>query len=296
MNRFFLFIFLLVAQSGSAQEIRKQLDLMPKNEKEQLADFFEKGLHAGCFGYTIFGDKPVSLYVHKGVDVDSIKRLWQKCVEQFKIKNFVIKFQDSDHPRYHFIYLINVKSVRTIIDTHKTVFKNSLDGDRNILTALLDDSVTLEAALNHHEALKGILLGFGINSSFLFHRKTELIKKIKAHVNPPCAFAQSLFSENDLQMIFGGRNGFYKNYTKSEDCVHISPKLIELVDEYHALEEVEALNHEPLSFYGLPEFVREENDPEVQMLMNKYKTTREQIIQALTDDDHLGVILCKMAQ
>ena len=37
-------------------------------------------------------------------------------------------------------------------------------------------------------------------------------------------------------------------------------------------------------------------DPEVQTIIQKYKTIREQMIQALACHDHLEVLLCKMAE
>ena len=282
--------------------VKHQLAQMPNEDRKNLSAFLEKGLTHGCFPYTIFGDKPVSFEVYGLLEAQMGKKLWQQYHQLFQINEFIIKFQKSEIKNNYFVYLINKKNFLATVDEHLDLFKNILGpevGSERLLHAISQEQVTFEEVLNNNEGLKGLLLGFGGMSSFQFQKRNELSKAICDYLAPPNSFSENAFSEQDLQYITRCKNGFHQIHSSPNEAPELSLKLKKIYEEFVLIQNKMqpcCSNTEPLALFGLPNFVGDNNDPEVQALLNKYANTRREIVQAFENGDFLEVALCKMAQ
>ena len=86
--------------------LHSQLQKMPEDDKELLSLFFEALIRLDTFGYTIFGDKPISWTVYTsnprgnfifpmGAVYYRGGELWNKYLPSFYIKNFVFKLEHT---------------------------------------------------------------------------------------------------------------------------------------------------------------------------------------------------------
>src|SRR5437879_5687581 len=96
--------------------VHSQLQKMPEDDKELLSLFFEALIRLDTFGYTIFGDKPISCTGYSpnlrgnfifpmGATYYQGGELWNKYLPSFNIKNFMFKSERTEDSNV--IFLIN---------------------------------------------------------------------------------------------------------------------------------------------------------------------------------------------
>lgn len=161
-----------------------------QQEKIILENFFRKLIHECDFGYTLYGDKAVSLTAYfdpvprenvffmRGNEI--LKKGWQvfkKHRGHFSLKKYIILEHRDIRHNLIFITLINKKAFLKTIEEHLDLFQQILGKNLTpeiLLQKLEEPKAVLLDLINHHEGLYGILLGYGRTNALLFHRRHEL--------------------------------------------------------------------------------------------------------------------------
>lgn len=230
MKFFTLFLFLIcffhTIGSGKihedihlSQDVKIQIDRIPKKERLFLEKFFDKLIRIDGLGYVLFGSKPVCLsgYFIKlplgnmlmGCDNFSIKRgweVWKKYEHLFPHSNYQV-FEEAHvrgNDNIHSIYFINRTNLLKVITDNCEIFENELLKDFNAekLLSEISKKQSLSDVINFHEGLLGILLGYGAESSMHYYRRDLMWKS-----QPPLLYEevhlQPAIYSNDTQFILG---------------------------------------------------------------------------------------------
>lgn len=289
--------------------IQASLKRMPDFDRQRLSNFLEELVVNHQFGYTIFGDKPASFagyFFDLPREVSFLKRsylilqrgkhVWQKYGSTFQLKNFIFKFQTDYDKGWTCIYLINKKNFSIIVNEHIDLFRQILGQnvtDQSLLEEISKDDTKIEDILIHNEALKGIILGYGIKNSFLFQRREEIIHILHKSFSLPMStpeIANSL-SKTDLMII-------NSDETREQTLDH-HIDFTTLVNEYLNIQNIfdnSLRDTQYLSYFRLPVFCADIDDPETKNLLEKYIETRRVLVQAYSHGDFLEVTLCKMVE
>jgi len=289
--------------------VRNILDTIPKADQQVLSRFFEEVIVNHQFGYTIFGDKPVSFagyFLDLPSDINFLKRSYlyleqgKTTIEKYKYllqtKKFILKFQSDPEKKWVQIYLVNKQSLLKKIEEHRDVFKKTL-GDYGsaecLLHELSKEDTTLEAICRGSEELKGIMLGYGARNAFLFQRREELIRILYDSYTPPSSVPAELGELLKTDMA-------HLDNSSLEPCIQ-DPCLDfkTLLEEYQSIEnifETARRDSQFLSFFSLPVFCADSDDPETEQLYDKYSKTRQVLIREYSQGNFLEVTLCKMME
>ena len=191
MKKIILLVLVLFHFTLSGSEIEDALKALTISERFYLNNFFRACVRTDHFGYTIFSDKPVSLSGYfircRSDELASPYRnkliargwnVWKKHEHLFPHKNFIFceeveVFHDKDLDftfKICHIYLINKEAFLNLLINYSSTFVKYLgDGfsPENFL-AKVENTKTVTPHLNHSEALKGLVLGYGLEASLLF--------------------------------------------------------------------------------------------------------------------------------
>jgi hypothetical protein len=309
-----LFIFVALFGQGLAisigdSSIPERLISIPNNEKKALSRFFEDIIFKSSFGYTLFGNKPISFTAYetnKGIlqtsdysflILERGEELWKKYAIVFPSSNFVFKFQA--YKGRHEIFLINRKAVLEIVTKHLDVFKKIL-GYEFVPEKLLQDlecpDTNILEVLHRHEGLFGILLGYGQNNAFAFQRKYDVIASLQNMLLHPLQLSQdqeAMLGENFLFFVTEKHSSIHEDNSKLSLTVYKN-----LFDEFLLLKKElrgSNENRNPLDFFHLPSFMVRADDPETLFLLEKYKNVRREMTYAYSQGNFLEVTLCKIA-
>jgi hypothetical protein len=267
---FLLFVFIAFAEHKLAASV-ECLASVPDNERKELSRFFEEIIFKDSFGYTIFGDKPISFatynvgkYIRHSDNYSSLiiergEELWRKYAAILQSKNFVFKFQSFANIGRHEIYLINKKAVQEIAMKHLESFKKILGNDftpEKLIQELECPATKIQDILHEHEGLFGILLGYGYKNAFAFQRKYELIASIQNILLHPLHLStdqENILNENFIFFVTE------KHSIVRKDNIINSPSIYNnLFSEYLLLKE-ESRNfgdeqNNPLNLFPLQQF------------------------------------------
>lgn len=164
-------------------------------ERDILEEFFERLITQYHFGYVLFGNKPMATCgIAKHVDVlyifsdDALRNqrmqkawsVWQKKCQLLESDNFVLRLTKNPLcPSMNMLVLINKKLALECITKNITLFRKALgkkiDPDE-ILFDLETKNSILQDALNNHEELFGILLGYGTHNALMYVKTKPLNK------------------------------------------------------------------------------------------------------------------------
>src|SRR5262249_19654421 len=141
------------------------------------------------FGYTLFGDKPVSIasyfkitpwenFIELG-QCDEIfwKRwkIWEKYRDQFNIQNYLLLKENS--LKVDEILIINKRNfldtVVNYLDVFETILKKKIN-PKEFLSEIEQCQVSFYDSIQNNEMLLGILLGYGKHNSFLFYQRQKI--------------------------------------------------------------------------------------------------------------------------
>jgi hypothetical protein len=181
-----LFTFLLVfcaAEGSSIASISSQ----DRESINQLFNFLIKEDH---FGYTLFGDKPVSLSGHFTItpwenivervnDQDGIFwknwRIWEKYQQIFPLQNFILINEPSKrHKNILNVILINKKEFIRVVNQNQRLFEAVLGykiSPHHMLQKIESGEITFVDSINDNQGLWGILLGYGKHNSMLYNQR-----------------------------------------------------------------------------------------------------------------------------
>ena len=183
----------ILPDSYIGKDVTTILKVMPKNDRKKLEYFFQELIAWGNFGYVIFGEKPMALEIveerinplesfssfrhylmPRRIKFNRGFTTWKKYEKFFKMKRFIFTYEGYN--KNPMLVLINKSSFIILINKNKEYFNYLLK--RNIEAEdLLEEAKTtplISNLLMNHDALLGILLGYGKENSYLFHLKSQL--------------------------------------------------------------------------------------------------------------------------
>lgn len=186
--RFILCLLLLGGLTCSCSKKTEEPIAFSAKERLILEQFFQVLVKTDSLGSVLFGSKPMSLccYFHSvpfgnlicGCNSFAIKRgwhVWQKYEKHIDHPEYIIFAEDVNVEGLEIchIYFMNKRNVLDTLNKHRSLFEQELglDFDPNIFLANLEKSHSLMGLINHNEALFGILLGYGAESSINYHRR-----------------------------------------------------------------------------------------------------------------------------
>ena len=200
--------------------IRKILNTIPQEEKAALEWFFQA--HVDSMPYVLFGSKPMAITefleplsfstFSKSYDADNwllfffgsvstwnLKtkkgwNTWKKYEPLLLSSNYI--FLERKCNNWVNITLINKKAFLDAVAKNLGSFQSVLGRDTTpqmVLESCTACNDILTEALQGHNALFGILLGYEIHNAELFHRRLEIENP------PPCTYSFSL--KNPLNLL-----------------------------------------------------------------------------------------------
>jgi len=173
-----------------------------EEEKAHIEYVFDYLFKFDEFSYTLYGDKPLSFEHINTSNVNHLSlirycalfsykkpvnflevswNIWKSKFGNIKFKNYL--FFDKENTHYKTIILINKQAFYRVYEKNKNLFKEVLGhyitADM-LLKRLTSHELNLMEALNHHQGLLGILLGYGTHNSLLFYNKKLLFHEIES--------------------------------------------------------------------------------------------------------------------
>lgn len=260
-----------------------------KNETQknkQIESFLKVLVYEHQFGYTLFGDKPVSIagyFSEEPVEnllwgkwdrsnLRNLWKIWEKYQKNLTINEYVLLHEtDVDMERIQVISIINKKAflekVRAHIDLFQSILGNHITPEL-LLEKASAPHASLFRILKCNEGLYGILLGFGKKNAFAFKRSLELAKL----VDPSYRELPIRYS-----LYFPKPSNEFSSF-----CEEYENLKIRLHPFSHKKE---------LSRISLPCMVVLDSDDEIIHLEKKYRKERQKIIQAYSKGDFLKITL-----
>lgn len=276
-----LFHFYLVGN----QRIQEILEAMPKNEKKDLEKLFQDLFNRESFGYTLFGDKPMSLtdYSTTLFDSDGIPsksglrfqkrwKVWKKHAQNFPMTRYLF-IERSQESGSKGIYFINKKFFIDKVNEHLDLFQEALRENTTgaLLLKKLEDNHQFLSFFNDHQMLLGILLGYGKHNARLFaerHRLSPFVYK-KEFPKIPVKIPSSSKGFSSLEDEF---NSYFSVLTFFGDRGY-SPLIIHSVH-----------------------FVADHKHPETIALKEKYRKLRGEISAIYANGDFLEITLSELTE
>lgn len=304
---YFVFSFLLCIHFVEASDkinVIKELQGIPEKDKEGLSDFFEELIiQQGSFGYTVFGDKPISSAPYSIPGTLTARHLffptlinglelWDTYSILFPSKNFVFK---RDHSIQQ-LYLINRKATLKAIEDNLDLFQQILGPEispKTLLAEIEQNDSIIRDVLQGHEGLFGILLGFGRENSLTFQRREEVADAIYKKLIHPIQLSEEQVSA--IQKYSNWFSGSRSKKVWSEELLEASlDDLIEIFSAYR--KEFCGFNKEYdfLLSVRLPDFAAVQNTPETNELFEKYTKTQVTLANIYAKGTILEETLCSI--
>lgn len=181
------------------------LNEIPQEERVCLEEFFEWLVCQEGLGHVLFFDKPMCLSgfiedcsPNPLLDIGSGKaregwKVWKRYAHLFHTPNFLLieeplnRKELEDFAKSHnldlemrSIFFINKHALVEVIHRHNALFLDLLGTDFSAegLLRSLENGCSLYAALDQHEGLLGLLLGYGNESSMFYYDHVCTKKKL----------------------------------------------------------------------------------------------------------------------
>lgn len=185
--------------SGICNSANVEKIAFSQNEKENFEFIFNYLFKFETFSYTLLSDKPISFAELNKAKTDHLNLFgyaalfsynkpinflqkkwiyWKNKSEKLNLTNYYLFDKESEY--FTTVILINKLAFSKTFKENENLFRIVLGGDiteEKVLSKILSDRYSLKQAVNNHEGLFGILLGFGTNNSLLFHEKQKLLKE-----------------------------------------------------------------------------------------------------------------------
>lgn len=248
--------------------------ILPMNDKEKLFGLMEQLFAKDNFAYTILSSKPLSWATFREISFDS----WEGFFDSFSQENLTLrlgwetwkKYQHlfpsahlwTEKPKIYLEYvsilIVNPYHFNAVVIDNKKDFEDVLhreilDGYQ-LLTEAKDSSLMNEV-LGGHQALLGIVLGYGRNNSWDFYEGCE------KHIPIGCVW-------NEESNVFLSEEHMTKDLTLTEIY---------------------------LSHISRPSFAGDPNSQESIALRREYLSAEEKIIKYYKNKDFLEETLSLLA-
>ncbi len=206
------------------------LSQLSDDERHCLSVFLDFTLFYDNFAYLLFGSKPIAItgcqkstpsfyfsrHFLSSLDVEEKMgfEVFKKMQHLFCSRNVIVHITEDEDNLY--LLMINKKNLLRTLQEHIEDFKQVL-GAENTVESLFNRITAgkehLADVLKKHQALLGILLGFGRNNSWLFHEKSTIRTKLKEFA-PPKKRDSSL--EKELDLMDQNTTAFSENSRESK--------------------------------------------------------------------------------
>jgi hypothetical protein len=242
------------------------------------------------FGYTLFGNKPVSLTVYplnsffdsitfKKSPIFPIVEAWSTLEKNVlcHLKGNYMLLKQIDHARNQPVFriiMINKSRFLETVTEHLDLFCELL-GKKITPKELLDEVIHNQRSLwdiLNNDALYGILLGYGKENSLAFKRRLDLGQVFesafrKPHPSPPpfCPKPSKGFQSAEEEFLY-----FEKQHCSFD------------------------IQQSPLSPLVPPAFMTMKNDEKTKELTKEYKETFKQIVAIYAKGDFLSITLDRL--
>lgn len=207
----FIFLFLSLVMGCIQHPPVKELTEL---ENQYLESFFKHLLETTPAGYVLYGEKPLASCHFKSVEntipgteehrnavlfsqgIHVLKKL------NIQSKNYPFVFFINEPDSFQELILINKKAFKEIIRNNLSLFQYKLGpqvNEQNIL-----DSVLSKGLFRGHQALLGILFGFGIENSLTYERLNVLCNKAleSSKINPPFQYTNEPKTIEEREKLF----------------------------------------------------------------------------------------------
>ena len=274
---------------------RKLTDL----ENQYLEGFFRHLFETTTAGYVLYGEKPLLLCSFKPIEKTipgSIEhkdaviftqglKAWKKL--NIQSKNYLLVLLTSNEiERSEMFFLINKKAFEDTVKKNLPLFQLKLGpqiNEQSLLNNLLSPN-GFSTLLKGHEALQGILFGYGLENSMTYERGNALRKMVRStsKVNPPFRDNQDPTTPDELKEQV-------MTYVDSQEGYGQSI-LDELADfSFYIPEDGDKVIPKiPFSYHTKSE--------ESKKLLEAYKETEKTVIKLQAQSDFLVKILERLKQ
>jgi hypothetical protein len=192
-----------------------EMGSIPKDSLVEIQLLFKELFYNNLFAYSLYCDKPMSFsdnyfsdvlftQIFEGLPLEASCReildgysepygwlkqrwvIWKKYEHLFDLKKYMFAEKKCcGKPR---IFFINKQSFKDVVNKNIDLFQKYLglemNGDRLLSQFETTDTDVMDI-LRNHEALLGILLGFGRLNSIHFERRERLIDALSVPLNNP---------------------------------------------------------------------------------------------------------------
>jgi hypothetical protein len=292
---------------------RELLQKISFEERKSLSDLCKSIFYTSEFGYTLFGDKPISEICDSGRIYENEelsffqKHLFifaQRYEKKLDALHFAIVVDSSEAGS--FIYLVNKRAFRDKVHQNIKIFRDIL-GDsitpNSLLESVLDKNCGFEKALKGSHSLFGILFGYGVENSLRFDRRDQLEPSWLRQGFPPWKGIQTQDEINGLDVMTFGclRMHAIKGLVvkTAPEKIMPSPGFLTVQDELDYLNKKLALaigTNDPLCVLltiGIPQFAGDPESEETRKLVEKYTTQRTVLMKMLAEDNFINKVLEK---
>lgn len=190
-------LFLFQAFSIDKQFILNKTEGLTPDEKKYLTSFFKICFCSYEFGYTIFGEKPMSIdtldLIRPSIEDSAYKddewticeyrkkegwEVWKKHFQDVPLDGFSLIFYPApNRSELIYFYIINHKNFLRIVEKNLEDFQKVLNRkitSNDILNEYKKGEGEIFNTIENHDGMLGILLGFGKENSFKFMNKEKL--------------------------------------------------------------------------------------------------------------------------
>lgn len=270
-----------------------QLEKIPVEDQKALSLFFEGMIRLDVCGYTIFGDKPVSVtgyWTTSEATTDMYSKeilfktgqiLWEKHKHLFPTPNFAITFVSNQDWRG--VQVINKKAFKKIVSQYLDEFRQILGHEitaDSLLEKVTNSNNDISEVLNNDECLLGIVLGYGYKNACAYKQKNAIAGALKKH-----------FGLADDKYVYGG---MFPNNSEN-----LPENIAKLLDEYNALDKkftYSSDNPNMLELFPEVGFRADLDDPDTITLLKRYDQTKQKIKNAFLSDNFLKEVLCVLSE
>lgn len=274
------------------KDVSTILAVMPKSDRKKLEYFFLRLITEDSFGYVLLGKKPMSLVVveekitnpfaswsifrytivPRRIKSNQDFAIWKKYEKFFPTSRFVFFYEkeQQDNRLITLMNLINKKTFISTVEEHAEDFKAILNYEVTAEELLKQGAYRpfLADLLRNHDALIGILLGFGRSNAYLFHQKSQ-------------------FPSDQEKIDFLEKSHFDSVWTEEEfENIRKKYDSVSWMSTY-----ITGSHIKNLDLMVLPGFGGVFDSPETQHWRKHYLETREAIIQYYENKDFLETTL-----
>jgi|GEM_PF-5230362 len=182
----FIFLATLSVQHVYALPVEEVMQTMDIKETKQLKKLFRSCLELDCLGYVLFGDtKPMCFaYIHKtkaGETALEGWEVWKRISNNFQYPNFLFVVEEKlvNNERTLDVFVINKTTFNALVHKETAFLKERLgeDFDPDTFLQTIEEKGCLRPLIGYDDAVFGVLLGYGIESSMAYQVKHEKINK-----------------------------------------------------------------------------------------------------------------------